>query len=104
MRVGAKRDSASKQMRVRFMWRSPVDCEFIPSGASVLAPTCAARLCTLSNSTTVSRWNDDVILSAAKDLELRILRSFAVFAAQDDDAQSRVTPLGSDPSALRASG
>jgi hypothetical protein len=27
-----------------------------------------------------------VILSAAKDLKLRILRSFAVFAAQDDEA------------------
>jgi hypothetical protein len=26
-----------------------------------------------------------VILSAAKDLKLRILRSFAVFAAQDDE-------------------
>src|SRR5436190_15718257 len=92
MRVGAKRDSASKQMRVRFMWRSPVDCEFIPSGASVLAPTCAARLCTLSNSTTVSPWNDDVVLSAAKDLELRILRSFAVFAARMTMRKPRGAP------------
>jgi len=30
----------------------------------------------------------DVILSEAKDLELRVLRSFAVFAAQDDVATS----------------
>jgi hypothetical protein len=28
---------------------------------------------------------DSVILSEAKDLELRSLRSFAVFAAQDDE-------------------
>ena len=34
-----------------------------------------------------------VILSEAKDLKLRILRSFAVFAAQDDGGRFRVNAV-----------